>query len=627
MFQKEKTIAVLTATSSANEEKEAVTGICEKAKELGWNVLIFNGQYNFVNKNTPTLDTNVYELLDFNLISGVLITQNLMVKTEISSKLIKRCRSHNVPVLSVGFKTDEIDCFTYKNADCMEQIVCHLIEKHNCKVFNFIAGIPNNAFSDNRINAFKKVLKSHNIKFDEKRLSYGYFWEGPVFDAINQFFLSGLELPDAFVCANDIMAMAVIEALNQRGINVPEDVLVTGYDGIEFEQYCTPRLTTAKCDYRILGTKCAESIIKKICGENIPKLQSIEPQVVFSESCGCKNINNQNKKSFALTALSQIGSLRYITTQMHKLATMTSIAKSFSDIKSTIFKNGFHNPNCWILLNENYENLANLSKHTKKKPFSDTMDCFYTSHKYELEKHKSIPRSQLIPDLDKIIDEGITNLFIMDLFFGDESLGYMVGCFDETIVPLTNLERFSQGLSQALSSIKHRVQLERLTVHDMLTGIFNRRGFYDEIKNKSLKASRGNKKYLIIHSIDMDELKYINDSFGHSEGDLSIKTLAKIISEAGGKDSINARFGGDEFVSAIFTGEKPEKAIKEFKEKLGEKINKANETLKKPYKISASIGSKYTSFTKQTEIDSLIKMADKLMYTDKSSKKRSHPRG
>ncbi|MCQ2574310.1 MAG: GGDEF domain-containing protein [Treponema sp.] len=625
MFQKEKTIAVFTATSSANEEKDAVSGICRKAKELGWNVLIFNGQYNFVTNDTPSLDTNIYQLIDFNMVSGVLITQNLMVKTEVSSTLIKRCKDHNIPVLSVGFKTSECNCFIYKNSDCMEHIVDHLIEKHNCTVLNLVAGMKGNVFSENRIKAFKRSLKKHNLKFEPERLCYGQFWEAPVIEEMHKFFDSGLRIPDAFVCCNDVMAMAVISELNNHGYVVPDDVLVTGYDGVEFEQYSTPRLTTAKCDYQKLGEECVISLIKEITTKKSKKLQTLSPEIIFSSSCGCQNQAREKISGLSLRALSQIGSLRFLTTQMHRLATMTSTANSISDIKPTLFNNGFHNPNCWILLNQGYEDLTNLSKYSTKNPFSETMDCFYTSHHYKLEEHAPIKRTELIPNLDQIIDEGITNLVIMDLFFGDESLGYIVGNYDDTIVPLTNMERFSQGLSQSLSSIKHRLLLEHITVRDVLTGIYNRRGFYSEIKKNISKNSKETKN-LIIHSIDMDELKYINDTFGHKEGDLAIKTLSDAIVAAGGENSINARFGGDEFVSAVLTAESAENEIKIFKEKLIENLAAANKKLKKTYKVQASIGSGWTVVSQSIKIDALIAKADEIMYSDKSAKKRSHPR-
>ena len=626
MIKKDKTIAIFTATSSANNEKEIVSGICTTARNIGWTVLIFNGQYNFVLDNTPVLDTNVYKLFNPDTVSGVLITPNLMFKTEISTKLIKICNGNKLPVFSVGFKTPFCHSFIYDNTDCQEQLVDHLIEKHGCKVLNMVAGVKNNAFSDSRIKAFKNSLKKHKLEFDERRLCYGEFWEGPTKREIEYFLSLNLPLPDAFVCCNDVMAMTVCTTLNKYGYKVPEDVLVTGYDGIEFEQYSNPRLTTAKCNYAELGATAFKSLVEHIQGKKQPKLQKLTPKVIFSESCGCKKKNETITRNLGLESFSMIGSLRFLNTQMHKLGTITSEVKSLDAIKPMIFKNGFHNPNCWILLNSGFTNLKNYTKRTEKFPFTDQMECFYTSHWYNMENHEPIQRSEYVPDMEKLIsEEGISNFIFMDLYFAGESIGYMVCNYDDTNVPQMNIERFSQGLSQALSSIKNRLQLDALTHYDILTGLLNRRGFYSEIKSQ--KENIGIKKInIIIHSIDMDDLKYINNNFGHKEGDMAIRILAEAISKSGLENSINARFGGDEFVSAIISREPAEKVIEEFKNKIEANLEELNKSYGKEYQVHASIGSKWTSFNSKMDIDSLIITADKLMYTEKSTKKRKEPR-
>lgn len=501
MLEKVKTVAVFTATSTANEEKESVSGICSAAKSMGWTVLIFNGQYNFVQDNTPVLDTNIYELFNPESVSGVLITQNLMLKTEISSKLIKMCNAHKLPVFSVGYKSSLCNSYIYDNTDCQEQLVDHLIEKHGCKILNFVAGIKNNAFSDSRIKAFKNSLQKHGLDFDERRLCYGEFWAGPTQREIEYFLSLNLPLPDAFVCCNDVMAMTVCSTLNKYGYKVPEDVLVTGYDGVEFEKFSNPRITTAKCDYVQLGSETFKSLTEHIMGEKQPKLQKFTPKIIFSESCGCKEKSSIRAKNLGLESYTMLGSLSYLNSQMHKLGTITSEIRSLDGIKSAIHKNGFHNPNCWILLNKDYSNLNIFSRRDSSEPFTDEMECFYTSHWYNLEEHEPIKRSKYLPNMEKLIsDEGISNFIFMDLYFDGESIGYIAGNYDDTNLPVQNIERFSQGLSQALAYVKNRIQLDKLASQDLLTGLLNRRGFFDKISEE--KKTAGTKKDIHNHPLN-----------------------------------------------------------------------------------------------------------------------------
>ncbi|MBO7420753.1 MAG: GGDEF domain-containing protein, partial [Spirochaetaceae bacterium] len=155
-------------------------------------------------------------------------------------------------------------------------------------------------------------------------------------------------------------------------------------------------------------------------------------------------------------------------------------------------------------------------------------------------------------------------------------------------------------------------------------GVFNRRGFYSQIERfVFLKLKNKKKSNLIIYSADMDFLKEINDTYGHNNGDFAIKVLADAISISAGKNSVTARFGGDEFVCAVIESGDCEQAIKEYKEKFQKYLDDVNAASGKPYKVRASIGAQSALITEDLSIENIIAKADKLMYTEKSSKKRS----
>lgn len=623
---RKKSIAVLTGNCSINEENDAVRGICKTAKKAGWNVFIFDAMNNFLQDDKPVSEISIFSLLNFQSVSGVIITQNVMNVKELGESLIAKCIENNIPVISLGYKTASCHSIVYANSDYLEQIVDHVIEKHGCKTLNLVAGIENNIFSENRIKAFKRSLKNHGLTFDKKRMFYGQFWEMPTREGMNKFFESGLSLPDAFICCNDMMAMTVCAELSARGYSIPDDVIVTGYDGVEFEHYSNPRLTTAKCDYETLAVFGFESLLKLIDGKKVPKLQTMKPDLLFSESCGCVR-KYKHQHNLAMKAMNSIGSLRYINTLSYKLAASASYAGSLKQLRHILPGKGFYNPNCWVLLNHGYDSLKAKNPYNSKNPYSDYVDCFLVSHFYE--HYYDIPpirKSMYIPNLREVLESGVTNLLFINLSFGEENIGYLVTSFDDSDVSLIGMENFAQGLSQSLSTLKFQSQLEYMTIRDMLTGIYNRRGFFSEMTARIQQTDMSSKKNLIIFSIDMDELKYINDTFGHLEGDYAIKKMAEAITKAGGSDAINSRFGGDEFVSAIISKEKADKVINDFKTRLILTLSEINEKSGKPYTISTSVGAKSTTIGSATKIEKIIAKADELMYSDKASKKRSHPR-
>ena len=218
-------------------------------------------------------------------------------------------------------------------------------------------------------------------------------------------------------------------------------------------------------------------------------------------------------------------------------------------------------------------------------------------------------------------------MMIWSHFFNKESIGYVAVPYwgIQTKIQLITAERLCQYLSQTFAYTRNRQKLEFLNFNDLMTGIHNRRGFYHFFAIQ-VEKRLNTKGYMILHSIDMDGLKYINDTFGHKEGDFAIKTLAQGLLAAGNDTLIAARFGGDEFVAVEFIEEGEVKSGTQFREKLLEYLGRINQTSGKEYKIGCSIGSHSTEFPPLMNVDQIIAVADELMYSEKSHKKRSSPR-
>ena len=123
-------------------------------------------------------------------------------------------------------------------------------------------------------------------------------------------------------------------------------------------------------------------------------------------------------------------------------------------------------------------------------------------------------------------------------------MGYTCAAIGFTESVFSNRRRYITNTTQILENLINRVRLERVNaelaemhIRDPLTGLYNRRGFY----KRAEKLSAGDKKAYVF-SIDMDYLKYINDNFGHNEGDEAIKAVASAL-HANGRDEICSRFG------------------------------------------------------------------------------------
>jgi diguanylate cyclase (GGDEF)-like protein/PAS domain S-box-containing protein len=160
-------------------------------------------------------------------------------------------------------------------------------------------------------------------------------------------------------------------------------------------------------------------------------------------------------------------------------------------------------------------------------------------------------------------------------------------------------------------------ELLAMSITDQMTGLYNRRGFIT-LAEQQLKLAKRSKKALLLFFCDLDELKSINDTLGHEEGDKAIVEMAHIFKESFRDSDIIARIGGDEFaLLAIGTdGINPEYLTA----RLMKNINAHNAREKRRFKISVSIGLSSFSPDHPCSIDELISRADKLMYKQKKLK-------
>ena len=144
--------------------------------------------------------------------------------------------------------------------------------------------------------------------------------------------------------------------------------------------------------------------------------------------------------------------------------------------------------------------------------------------------------------------------------------------------------------------------------HDLLTNLYNRTYFEKNAKELIKK----NIPFSVVF-IDLDNFKYVNDTFGHNKGDEILKSTADILRKnLKGKDII-ARFGGDEFVVAVV------ECNKECAKKMFDKIKEEIDYFFKDYNVTASIGIAY--FPEIKDYEELIKKADENMYKSKKSGK------
>ena len=178
---------------------------------------------------------------------------------------------------------------------------------------------------------------------------------------------------------------------------------------------------------------------------------------------------------------------------------------------------------------------------------------------------------------------------------------------------------FVIGYAQDITELKQiQEELRSLTLTDELTNLYNRRGFFTLAAQDLRYARRTNKKCVAIYA-DLDNLKAVNDKFGHETGSQMIVDASTVFRSFFRDSDIAARLGGDEFV--ILVQDSSEAGTEILQERLQKLIEKFNENNSRPYYMSISFGIAHFDPKTQMTIEELVSEADRLMYIQKQSKK------
>lgn len=580
--------------------------------------------------------SSVFEAINYDMLDVMVVMKTNDNFGKYLAEICDNCHKHNVPVISV----DDVfpGCFniTYCYGEAFSEIVEHVITVHGCKKIKHIAGLRDNDFSKTRIDACAEVMKRHGLVLEERDILYGEFWDGPTYKAMDAFFASGEELPDAFICANDSMAMAVCQKLAERGYSVPGDVIVTGFDGVEIEKYHSPRLTTAVRDNEAV----IDALMKLL--DSIKADNSLEPYTiplcynpVFSESCGCAAHDSAKNSRVLIDYVRNYSFVRGFEERMNKMGNKIAVDPSVENAREVMRNYTFGGT--VICISEQFgiytaaeadaseEELRVLSATPTDKMcvFLECLDNAGSSYEGTI-----FNRSEILPNLSERIP-GNNVLMVLPLHSGRFVIGYFVTYYVGFETYLDQLYTFNMMANRCLEFVYTHEQMrflnrkmEYMFTHDHLTGIYNRYGFY-----KNFKEDFSGVEYedVFIASVDLNDMKYINDTFGHSEGDEALRITAKALTTASANTDegvICSRFGGDEFVVIMLCRGDAKEKSEIFHKNFNAALEEFNNSSGKEYKVSASIGLSCASVSEIENIEELIELADVMMYNDKARHKR-----
>ncbi|HSH03852.1 MAG TPA: substrate-binding domain-containing protein [Anaerolineae bacterium] len=271
------------------QESDAIGHDMESVlQQFNFNTMVFVGRL-LDPENEPYRQANqVYELVDAHRFDGVMVFAGGLGQRVDQIYMDQFCRQFvDKPLVTVEQSFPGIPSVMLDDYAGARLAIEHLVVEHGYRRIVFLRGPAAHVGAELRYQAYLDVLKENDIPFDPTLVSPppSEWWPPPSFD---DFLLSnGLNF-EAVMGASDSLALYMMRALKRRGIRVPSDVAVVGFDDSEESWGALPPMTTVRPGHREKNRLAAELLMRQIRGEVLEGVVlKPEPELVVRRTCGC----------------------------------------------------------------------------------------------------------------------------------------------------------------------------------------------------------------------------------------------------------------------------------------------------------------------------------------------------
>ena len=638
-----KLIGLITAVPESTHAKRVLEGVFAQCNTYGYDVAVFASltHFSMVQRKYVEGEKNIYELINFDLLDGVIVDTISLIEDGdetivkyICSKLKNECKK---PVVSLNLPLGSYPMSHSSDAEVLKEMVEHVLDVHHRTDIAFLTGTKDYPVSEERLKVFLDIMQERGFSVGEDRIFYGNFWYTSGTALAKRFADGELSMPEAVICASDHMAIGVANELVKKGVKVPEEVIVLGFEATQEAALNEISVTSFESNEAKTAAEAVDMLRKKMepNAEVVPYKREKGKYLHEGMSCGCAPdllyTARSFKESFYYLCRNyeeedwldniDIGILMesYLIEQLSATETPAQCLEKI--YMNTYFLRPMNK--FFLCLREDW--LDHTSVMTSGYP--ERMKTVVVTMKeegtgyYEDEKSEIFETKWMLPQMFEEHDRPYVYYFSA-VHFQEKMWGYSVLQRELTETKKVGIvyRNWLRNINNALETAQAKNTLRKLSIYDAMTGAYNRRGMDMRLEQMLAEAKEGDS--LFVSVIDMDGLKYVNDNFGHAEGDLGIKLVCDTAIRTCREKEICIRAGGDEFY-VLGVGQYTEQDMAERKKAFYDKIAYADKTSGKPYPISASIGCAIAPIDDSLYIIGVVNEADEDMYKSKVERKKA----
>lgn len=628
MLNGRKTIGIILFDITGYYQQQLVHTLSKTASKCGYNLLTFSAFtiYGSDTKNAAG-EYNILHLIPYEQLDALIVCHDTFNSNEAVEELWKlvteRCQA---PIISIRKKVNGCYNILVEDTDAIPALVRHFHDVHHFDRIAFMSGPYNHPDAIFRLEKYKEAMAELGLDCPEEYIFEGNFWKDCALDA-SKHFMSLKKRPQAIVCANDYMALSLCKELTLQGYSVPQDIAISGFDDVRDARANVPPLTTCYVSVSDMAKKAMETIDTLLNGKEAPACTFVPTKIIIRNSCGCES---STMKDLSLSRMYEVELMEQLINQnVHNtfvsilLENMTS-AEDIGDYLRLEDVPGIARD--FYLCLGIHGNGAYPQVKKKAPGFAKRSHSIYSLRDLNPIATSSFETKKLLPP--EAIREEPMAVFFFPIHYLEYNFGYVAATSNGEEAQDTLFHSWLSLIGNTLENsrirAKNQALLEKLNMlyhEDFLTKLYNRRGFEQFSEEEFSEAKKHNIKTMTL-SIDMDNLKYINDVYGHSHGDLALQTIADAMRQACSGCEICARIGGDEF--AVFGYDYSEDKAKQYTENFLQYLKDFNADSSLPYCVNASFGYTISDPSLSISREQYMKASDDLLYQNKRKRKEKY---
>ena len=512
----------------------------------GYGVAVFNTSLDFYwYQSENKIPRAGYRSIRYEMYDAFIIICHSFHDDSLIKEMVAGAQEHSVPVILLGMELP--GCWTVVNdyEEGYKALIRHVIRDHGAKDTFYIAGMKDEPNSEGRMKCWRDVLAECGLPFSPEMAAYGNYWSKPAVEIIRKLLRSRDKMPDAIFCANDVMAIAVCNTLQEEGYRIPEDIIVTGYDGTPAAYMVQPRLTTCCDDPHALAEHIMELLRKLQAGEHPPYTMTHSFRPVFSESCGCPS--PENERFDALSVYRRSETLNNHENDLYHTVERLLVQKEpeifLKMISTTIL------PDSYICLNKRF-----LSIYSGMDYSADSIEEELLLIPYR-DKEEDFTLTECRLSELRPPEELSTGLTLFNtLHTGTVVCGFYAAHSRDLDTDAQLIKRLSDVLNLIFTIHLGNARQQLLINHldstlytDSVTGLDNLKGLTRWFEDYSAEESN-HLQPLALSVYSINRYTYIYENFGMNETEDIVRLVASRLTSSNPNALIIARISSDQFV-------------------------------------------------------------------------------